>query len=87
MTDYVDSLGSMFGIYSPKTGVDVVVKSVEVDNSINTITPKMYMSALKSAGIQGGHVYVTSPVSATGESALAGIMDCYEQATKYCNKP
>ncbi len=55
--------------------------TVEVDNSINTITPKMYMSALKSAGIQGGHVYVTSPVSATGESALAGIMDCYEEAT------
>lgn len=55
--------------------------TVEVDNSINTITPKMYMSALKSAGIQGGHVYVTSPVSATGESALAGIMNCYEEAT------
>lgn len=55
--------------------------TVEVDNSINTITPKMYMSALKTAGIQGGHVYVTSPVSATGESALAGIMDCYEEAT------
>ena len=55
--------------------------TVEVDNSITTITPEMYMSALKSAGIQGGHVYVTSPVSATGESALAGIMDCYEEAT------
>ena len=55
--------------------------TVDVDNSITTITPKMYMSALKSAGIQGGHVYVTSPVSATGESALAGIMDCYEEAT------
>ena len=55
--------------------------TVDVDNSINTITPKMYMSALKTAGIQGGHVYVTSPVSATGESALAGIMDCYEEAT------
>ena len=54
--------------------------TVDVDNSINTITPKMYMSALKTAGIQGGHVYVTSPVSATGESALAGIMDCYEEA-------
>ena len=50
--------------------------TVEVDNSITTITPEMYMSALKSAGIQGGHVYVTSPVSATGESALAGIMNC-----------
>ena len=55
--------------------------TVDVDNSINTITPQMYMSALKTAGIQGGHVYVTSPVSATGESALAGIMDCYEEAT------
>ena len=55
--------------------------TVDVDNSITTITPEMYMSALKSAGIQGGHVYVTSPVSATGESALAGIMDCYEEAT------
>ena len=55
--------------------------TVDVDNSITTITPKMYMSALKTAGIQGGHVYVTSPVSATGESALTGIMDCYEVAT------
>ena len=55
--------------------------TVEVDNSITTITPQMYMSALKTAGIQGGHVYVTSPVSATGESALAGIMGCYEEAT------
>ena len=55
--------------------------TVDVDNSITTITPQMYMSALKSAGIEGGHVYVTSPVSATGESALAGIMDCYEEAT------
>ena len=55
--------------------------TVDVDNSITTITPQMYMSALKTAGIQGGHVYVTSPFSATGESALAGIMDCYEEAT------
>ena len=41
----------------------------------------MYLSALKSAGIKSGHVYVTSPVTATGESALAGIMNCYEEAT------
>ena len=41
----------------------------------------MYLSALKSAGITSGHVYVTSPVSATGESALAGIMNSYEEAT------
>ena len=41
----------------------------------------MYLSALKSVGITSGHVYVTSPVTATGESALAGIMNCYEVAT------
>ncbi len=41
----------------------------------------MYISALKSAGITKGHVYVTSPVEATGESALAGIMNSYEEVT------
>ena len=41
----------------------------------------MYLSALKSAGITSGHVYVTSPVTATGESALAGIMNSYEVVT------
>ena len=41
---------------------------VSVDKSkITTITGDMYISALKSAGITAGHVYVTSPVSATGE--------------------
>ena len=55
---------------------------VSVDKSkIKTITGDMYISALKSAGITSGHVYVTSPVTATGESALAGIMNAYEQAT------
>ena len=55
---------------------------VSVDKSeITTITGDMYLSALKSIGITSGHVYVTSPVSATGESALAGIMNCYEAAT------
>jgi len=55
---------------------------VSVDKSkITTITGDMYISSLKSAGITSGHVYVTSPVSATGESALAGIMNAYEQAT------
>ena len=55
---------------------------VSVDKSkITTITGDMYISALKSAGITKGHVYVTSPVRATGESALAGIMNSYEQAT------
>ena len=55
---------------------------VSVDKSkITTIPCDMYISALKSAGITSGHVYVTSPVEATGESALAGIMNAYEQAT------
>lgn len=55
---------------------------VSVDKSkITTITGNMYISALKSAGITSGHVYVTSPVSATGESALAGIMNSYEEVT------
>ncbi len=55
---------------------------VSVDKSkITTVTGQMYISALKSAGITSGHVYVTSPVQATGESALAGIMNAYEEAT------
>lgn len=55
---------------------------VSVDKSkITTVTGDMYISALKSAGITKGHVYVTSPVQATGESALAGIMNSYEQVT------
>lgn len=55
---------------------------VSVDKSkITTITGDMYISALKSAGITRGHVYVTSPVQATGESALAGIMNSYEEVT------
>ncbi|WP_296792168.1 DUF1002 domain-containing protein [uncultured Methanobrevibacter sp.] len=55
---------------------------VSVDKSkITTITGDMYLSALKSSGITSGHVYVTSPVTATGESALAGIMNSYEVAT------
>ena len=55
---------------------------VSVDKSkITTVTGDMYISALKSVGITAGHVYVTSPVTATGESALAGIMNSYEEVT------
>ena len=61
-----------------KDSADLKV-SVDKDK-ITTITGDMYLSALKSAGIKSGHVYVTSPVTATGESALA-IMNCYEEAT------
>lgn len=56
--------------------------TVSVDESrINLVTEEMYASALNSSGITQGYVSVTSPVSATGESALAGIMSCYEKAT------
>jgi uncharacterized protein YpuA (DUF1002 family) len=60
--------------YTP--GIKVVV-----DNSkIYMVTPKMYENALKSTGINNGYVVVTSPVSATGESALAGVLKSYENA-------
>lgn len=55
---------------------------VTVDKSkITTITGDMYISALKSVGITKGHIFVTSPITATGESALAGIMNSYEEAS------
>lgn len=54
---------------------------IDVDSRITTVTASMYKSALDSAGIKKGHVIVTSPVTATGESALAGIMKAYETAT------
>lgn len=48
---------------------------IDVDSSmITTVTPSMYKSALDSAGISRGYVKITSPVVATGESALAGVM-------------
>jgi uncharacterized protein YpuA (DUF1002 family) len=60
--------------YSP--GIDVVVDT----SKITLVTPKMYENALKSTGITNGYVVVTSPVSATGESALAGVLKSYEVA-------
>ncbi|RAP48116.1 MAG: hypothetical protein BZ136_05510 [Methanosphaera sp. rholeuAM74] len=56
--------------------------NIDVDKSkITTVTPSMYKSALKSSGITKGNVIVTSPTTATGESALAGVMKSYETAT------
>jgi uncharacterized protein YpuA (DUF1002 family) len=60
--------------YTP--GIKVVVDS----SKIYMVTPKMYENALKSTGINNGYVVVTSPVSATGESALAGVLKSYENA-------
>ncbi|WP_461436429.1 DUF1002 domain-containing protein [Methanosphaera sp.] len=55
---------------------------IDVDSSkITTVTPSMYKSALDSAGISKGYVKITSPVVATGESALAGVMKSYEEST------
>lgn len=60
--------------YTP--GIKVVVDT----SKIYMVTPKMYENALKSTGINNGYVVVTSPVSATGESALAGVLKSYENA-------
>lgn len=55
---------------------------IDVDSSkITLVTPSMYKSALDSAGINRGYVKITSPVVATGESALAGVMKSYEEST------
>ena len=55
---------------------------IDVDTSkITTVTASMYKSALESAGITRGYVKITSPVTATGESALAGVMKSYETST------
>jgi uncharacterized protein YpuA (DUF1002 family) len=57
-------------------GIDVVVDT----SKITVVTPKMYANALESCGINNGYVVVTSPVSASGEAALAGVLDSYEIA-------
>ncbi|MTK63988.1 MAG: DUF1002 domain-containing protein [Methanobacterium sp.] len=55
--------------------------NVSVDTSkITVVTPKMYANALKSTGINNGYVVVSSPVSASGEAALAGVLRSYEIA-------
>ena len=57
-------------------GIKIIVDS----SKITTVTSKMYANALKSTGIENGYVVVTSPVSATGESALTGVLKSYEIA-------
>ncbi len=55
--------------------------NVSVDTSkITVVTPKMYANALKSTGINNGYVVVSSPVAASGEAALAGVLSSYEIA-------
>jgi uncharacterized protein YpuA (DUF1002 family) len=57
-------------------GIDVVVDT----SKITLVTPLMYENALRSTGITNGYVVVTSPVPATGESALTGVLESYEIA-------
>ena len=57
-------------------GIDVVVDT----NNITLVTPLMFENALRSTGINNGYVVVTSPVPATGESALTGVLESYEIA-------
>ena len=55
--------------------------NVSVDTSkITVVTPKMYANALKATGINNGYVVVSSPVAASGEAALAGVLRSYEIA-------
>ena len=57
-------------------GINIVVDK----SKITVVTPKMYANALKSTGIENGYVVVTSPVPASGESALTGVLKSYEMA-------
>lgn len=61
---------------SYNNGIKIVVDT----SKINVVTPKMYANALKSSGISNGYVVVTSPVTASGEAALAGVLKSYEIA-------
>ncbi len=57
-------------------GINVIVDT----SKIKVVTPKMYANALRSSGINNGYVVVSSPVSASGEAALAGVLKSYEIA-------
>ncbi|MDP1553428.1 MAG: DUF1002 domain-containing protein, partial [Methanobacteriaceae archaeon] len=57
-------------------GVKVVVDK----SKVRVVTPQMYANALQSSGIDRGYVVVSSPVPASGEAALAGVLKSYELA-------
>ncbi|MDI6645306.1 MAG: DUF1002 domain-containing protein [Methanobacteriaceae archaeon] len=59
---------------------DQGIKIIVDKSKITVVTPKMYANALKSTGIENGFVVVTSPVPASGESALTGVLKSYEVA-------
>ncbi|MDD3985206.1 MAG: DUF1002 domain-containing protein [Methanobacterium sp.] len=57
-------------------GINVVVDT----SKITVVKSKMYANALKATGINNGYVVVSSPISASGEAALAGVLESYEVA-------
>ena len=61
---------------SYSNGIKIIVDT----SKINVVTPKMYENALESSGITNGYVVVTSPTTASGEAALAGVFKSYEIA-------
>ena len=61
---------------SYNNGIKIIVDK----SKIGVVTPKMYVNALKSSGIENGYVVVTSPVQSSGESALTGVLKSYEVA-------
>lgn len=56
------------------------IKIVVDKSKVTTVTSKMYANALKSTGIENGYVVVTAPITASGESALTGVLKSYEVA-------
>lgn len=92
---YADDVNAISSGYSHETyGSNEVLSSALIDlnnnqnmeitvdtSKITLVTSDMYVTTLGSLGITEGYVYVTSPVEATGESALAGILKSYEEAT------
>lgn len=61
---------------SYQKGIKVIVDK----SKVTVVTPQMYANALQSSGIDRGYVVVSSPVPATGEAALAGVLKSYEIA-------
>ena len=61
---------------SYQNGIKVIVDK----SKVTVVTPQMYANALQSSGIDRGYVVVSSPVPATGEAALAGVLKSYEIA-------
>lgn len=57
-------------------GIKVIVDK----SKVTVVTPQMYANALQSSGIDRGYVVVSSPVPASGEAALTGVLKSYEIA-------